>query len=386
MLYRIGDTQIDFVELHVITNPLRSGDEIPWDVTAWAPVPIRPESAERLRAMTTDELFGYGETPEFEAEALPDLVPNLLAEGESLTELVVYEQTLMAIIVDGDGQYHLTIAAWDGEDYHDIQSTLPQTEKMSLNGIHGNDEFFELWTGDLVIYGRREEQGTWTVSGWVTASESEDGDYNEMSFSPGNGYVAVNESWFDENNDCLMLGNLIGGNDLTARRLCDYPATPDALLAILDRTGVACTAHDETPLYTAPDAEVIASCYTRVPAVVLVRDGDWIRLRVGSEQGGFTAWALASDLAFGEATDDVVCTFPSYEDFTMTDDAVAPLGFVAEPIAEDEWQWYTPWLIGTTPSGDWLILVDASDAYVAKPECFTGIGPTEHYNADDWDE
>jgi len=171
MLYRIGDTRIDFVVLHVITNPLRSGDEIPWDVTAWAPVPIRPESAVRLRAMTTDELFGYGETPEFGAEALPDLVPNLLAEGESLTELVVYEQTLMAVIVDGDGQYRLTIAAWDGEGYRDIQSTLPQTEKMSLNGIHGNDEFFELWTGDLIIYGRREEQGTWTVSGLVAAWE-----------------------------------------------------------------------------------------------------------------------------------------------------------------------------------------------------------------------
>lgn len=65
-----------------------------------------------------------------------------------------------------------------------------------------------------------------------------------------------------------------------------------------------------THLYAAPDGEVLAYCYTRVPMVVISESGDWREVQLGSDVDGLRCWVRAADLAFGADTENVVCTFP----------------------------------------------------------------------------
>ena len=170
-----------------------------------------------------------------------------------------------------------------------------------------------------------------------------------------------------------------------------FPQTLDEVLAYMDYTGVACTAHDDTPLYATPDGDVLAHCYTRVPMTVISESGDWREVQLGSDADGLRCWVRAADLAFGADTENVVCTFPTHRAVDRVQEAVSFGGKVR--ALEDGTAW---WIIGVLPNGDYLMMYAGDEEMfvgTAPASAFSAIGETEHgyWNADwspdgGWDE
>lgn len=189
------------------------------------------------------------------------------------------------------------------------------------------------------------------------------------------------EEWYQDNNS-EHYGRFTLPHSLTEVDFATFPQTLDEILAYMDYTGVACTAHDDTPLYAAPDGEVLAYCYTRVPMVVISESGDWREVQLGSDADGLRCWVRAADLAFGADTENVVCTFPTHEEVDRAQEAVSFSG-KALPLAKGcAW-----WMIGTMADGDYLMMfADNEEIFVgtAPASAFSGIGQTE--DDGDWDD
>ena len=161
-----------------------------------------------------------------------------------------------------------------------------------------------------------------------------------------------------------------------------FPRTFDEVLSYMDYTGVACTAHDDTPLYATPDGDVLAYCYTRVPMVVISEIGDWREVQLGGDADGLRCWVRAADLAFGADTENVVCTFPTHEEVDRTQEAVSFSGKALPLVKGCAW-----WMIGTMADGDYLMMfADNEEIFVgtAPASAFSAIGEAE--DDGDWDD
>ena len=202
-----------------------------------------------------------------------------------------------------------------------------------------------------------------------------------------------------QHNDSIHYGRPTFETDIQNLRLTEIPSDLQGMLDTLDRSRTACTAHDDTPLYTEPDGEVIATCFTRVAGVIVSRTDAWIEMQIGHEAWGLRAWARAEDLAFSEETEAVRCTFPSYDEFDMDEDepveGKTPDGSV---IRLDSYR-HNPWLIGRTTDGGWLVLLNGEDdengmVCTVSGQAFRNVRPTdreawdeeETWDEDTWDE
>lgn len=94
-LYRITDEAIELLELTVLVNPIREGDDVPWSVHALIPVEIVSGAADDLCAMTAEEIFDYGVGAAFTDAARNLLVPSLRAADETVTQLMSCSRFLL---------------------------------------------------------------------------------------------------------------------------------------------------------------------------------------------------------------------------------------------------------------------------------------------------
>lgn len=370
-LYRITDEAIELLELTALVNPIREGDDVPWSVHALIPVEIVPGASDTLRAMTAKEIFDYGVGAAFTDAARNLLVPSLRAADETVTQLMSCSRFLFCITENSAEKYILRIAQWDGVGYTNVTATLPQPD-LSFNTSHSYNDLMELWVNrDDWVYPRYDAEVGWHINHFFI------NDTNLVVFQ--NRIIEGEiEEWYQDNNS-EHYGRLTLPHSLTDVDFATFPQTLDEVLSHMDYTGVACTAHDDTPLYAAPDGDVLAYCYTRVPMVVISESGDWREVQLGGDADGLRCWVCAADLAFGADTENVVCTFPTHEEVDRAQEAVSFSG-KALPLAKGcAW-----WMIGTMADGDYLMMfADNEEIFVgtALPSAFSEIGQTED---DDW--
>lgn len=373
-LYRITDEAIELLELTALVNPIREGDDVPWSAHALIPVEIVPGAADTLRAMTAKEIFDYGVGAAFTEAARNLLVPSLRAADETVTQLMSCSRFLFCITENSAGKYILRIAQWDGSGYTNVTATQPQPH-LSFNTSHSYNDYMELWvSADDWVYPRYDAEVGWHINHFFI------NDSNLVVFQ--NRIIEGEiEEWYQDNNS-EHYGRFTLPHSLTEVDFATFPQTLDEILSYMDYAGVACTAHDDTPLYAAPDGDVLAYCYTRVPMVVISESGDWCEVQLGSDADGLRCWVRAADLAFGADTENVVCTFPTHRAVDRVQKAVSFSGKAR--ALEDGTAW---WIIGVLPNGDYLMMYAGDEEMfvgTAPASAFSGIGQTE--DDGDWDD
>ncbi len=382
-IYRITDSAIELLELSTLINPIREGDDVSWSVSALIPVEIVSGAADDLCAMTAEEIFYDGIGASFTNAARNLLVPSLRVADESVTQLLSCSKFLFCITENSAGKSILRIAEWDGSSYTNVVATRPQPH-LNFLPAHSYDGEMELWLSeDAVVYPRYDAEVGWHINHFFI------NDSNLVVFQ--NRIIEGEiEEWYQDNNS-EHYGRFTLPHSLTEVDFATFPQTLDEILSYMDYTGVACTAHDDTPLYAAPDGDVLAYCYTRVPMTVISESGDWREVQLGSDADGLRCWVRAADLAFGADTENVVCTFPTHEEVDEAQEAVSFGGKSRLLVDGSAW-----WIIGTLPSGDYLMMYAGDEEMfvgTAPASAFSELGETEHgyWNADwapdgGWDE
>lgn len=382
-IYRITDSAIELLELSTLINPIREGDDVSWSVSALIPVEIVSGAADDLCAMTAEEIFYDGIGASFTNAARNLLVPSLRVADESVTQLLSCSKFLFCITENSAGKSILRIAEWDGSSYTNVVATRPQPH-LNFLPAHSYDGEMELWLSeDAVVYPRYDAEVGWHINHFFI---------NDTYLVVFQNRIIEGEieEWYQDNNS-EHYGRFTLPHSLTDVDFVTFPQTLDEVLAYMDYTGVACTAHDDTPLYAAPDGDVLAYCYTRVPMVVISESGDWREVQLGSDADGLRCWVRAADLAFGADTENVVCTFPTHRAVDRVQKAVSFSGKAR--ALEDSTAW---WIIGVLPNGDYLMMYAGDEEMfvgTAPASAFSELGETEHgyWNADwapdgGWDE
>lgn len=374
-LYRFTNDCIELMELDAITNPIQEGDDVPWSVTTLIPVELAPGAADTLRAMDGKDIFTISSRAVFSDTVTDLLMPSQHTADETVVQLMSSSQFLYYVTKDSAEQYMLRIAKWDGSEYTTVVST-PSPAKLSFNPVFSSDNTLELdanLSPYLEVDCKFDADGVWRIH---TLN-------NDAYFVTVYDNYIIKTYWSNEqNNDDYHYGRLTLPLTLNEVDFAAFPRTFAEVLSSMDYTGVACTAHDDTPLYAAPDGGVLAYCYTRVPMVVISESGDWREVQLGGDADGLRCWVRAADLAFGADTENVVCTFPSHEEVDRAQEAVSFSGKAR--ALEDGTAW---WIIGVLPNGDYLMMYAGDEEMfvgTAPASAFSELGETEHgyWNAD----
>lgn len=374
-LYRFTNDCIELMELDAITNPIQEGDDVPWSVTTLIPVELAPGAADTLRAMDGKDIFTISSRAVFSDTVTDLLMPSQHTADETVVQLMSSSQFLYYVTKDSAEQYMLRIAKWDGSEYTTVVST-PSPAKLSFNPVFSSDNTLELdanLSPYLEVDCKFDADGVWRIH---TLN-------NDAYFVTVYDNYIIKTYWSNEqNNDDYHYGRLTLPLTLNEVDFAAFPRTFAEVLSSMDYTGVACTAHDDTPLYAAPDGGVLAYCYTRVPMVVISESGDWREVQLGGDADGLRCWVRAADLAFGADTENVVCTFPTHEEVDRAQEAVSFSGKAR--ALEDGTAW---WIIGVLPNGDYLMMYAGDEEMfvgTAPASAFSELGETEHgyWNAD----
>lgn len=242
-IYRITDSAIELLELSTLINPIREGDDVSWSVSALIPVEIVSGAADDLCAMTAEEIFYDGIGASFTNAARNLLVPSLRAADESVTQLLSCSKFLFCITENSAGKSILRIAEWDGSSYANVVATRPQPH-LNFLPAHSYDGEMELWLSeDAVVYPRYDAEVGWHINHFFI------NDSNLVVFQ--NRIIEGEiEEWYQDNNS-EHYGRLTLPHSLTEVDFATFPQTLDEVLAYMDYTDVACTAHDGTSLYAA---------------------------------------------------------------------------------------------------------------------------------------
>ncbi len=377
-LMRLENGEICLMTLDVMMDPLKPGAPVPWAVTVSAPIPVTEEAADRIAAMAPQDVFD-GWNIEMKPEALPGCAEFLLNEGESWTQLLPYPDFLVGVVCSAEGREALRIAHWDGTAYTRVTATGWAQRYLSVNEVHSWNESLEFYADGLELYASCGEDGVWRI-GSVMADE---GAYYGPTDS---GLVLPGYLFFEaRNNDGYYYGPLTFPMELDGHDLVSLPRTNEEAIAQLDATGWACVRRDDAPLCDAPEGNLLATCYTRLPGRVIREEGDWVQLQIGSETEGMTGWFRRDDLAFGAEVNEIICTFPSLGDslFDLDDVELLLPGLTARLGWQEEdtlpaWM-LVIWLVGRTADGDWLVLVEEDYICTAPAEVITETTPIIHY-------
>lgn len=383
-LYRFTNDCIELMELDAITNPIQEGDDVPWSVTTLIPVELAPGAADTLRAMDGKDIFTISSRAVFSDTVTDLLMPSQHTADETVVQLMSSSQFLYYVTKDSAEQYMLRIAKWDGSEYTTVVST-PSPAKLSFNPASSSDNTLELdanLSPYLEVDCKFDADGVWRIH---TLN-------NDAYFVTVYDNYIIKTYWSNEqNNDDYHYGRLTLPLTLNEVDFAAFPRTFAEVLSSMDYTDVACTAHDDTPLYATPDGDVLAYCYTRVPMVVISESGDWREVQLGGDADGLRCWVRAADLAFGADTENVVCTFPTHRAVDRVQKAVSFSGKAR--ALEDSTAW---WIIGVLPNGDYLMMYAGDEEMfvgTAPASAFSELGETEHgyWNADwapdgGWDE
>ena len=374
-LYRIQENMLLQKTLHVLTNPVWAGEEIQYDEEDLAPVPLTPEAAKQIEALTPDELprvLGNW----IDVDLIPGCAEFLLRENERWITLGTFPDKLIGVVEDAQGCQRLLIATWNGREYDGVLSSPAQEASIWINEIHSNGRELELMLDDGLVYVDCDGDAP-AIAGVNTG-------WGIWIFSDGVMWDGVS---YDSSNE-LYPGVPAFPLSLAEMDLSAVPQTNRDVVAAMDASGWACVRENGTDMRDAPDGSVIASCYARLFGQIRDEQGDWVLLQIGGEEYGGAGWFRREDVAFGQDGYSVPCGFPSYGyENSYEEHLNEVLRGLPAPLSGKHL--HKAWLIGMRPDGDWLVLVDADILCTAAPDAFSQIGePEEYYDprySYDWD-
>lgn len=225
-------------------------------------------------------LYDYGSRVNFSSQVLPMLAPELTEEDESLFQLMLYSDTLIASTKSSFGIWRLKIAEWDGTGYSRVAITPPQSEQLVFNRVHSGSTSVEFFYSNYMEGCiSRSDDGAWHL----TAMNGE-----ELILFNQDSVEDVSMGYDFQNNDVFHYGYLPFSTDLDRLDLPSIPPTLSQILPLLDRSLCVCTARDNTSVYAEPDGPLLAACYARVPGTLIKQEGEWVQFGIGSVQEGWT--------------------------------------------------------------------------------------------------
>lgn len=369
-LFRVNEKQLEVKELYTLLNTLKQGEPISWMATDWVKVPLDDAAANRILTLPTEKISTYGEGFVFGEAMLPGSAAFLLEEGTRWEWLAAYPDYLVGISVTPQGQQGLRIAHWNGTEYSKITTSSLQKAQFNLNDYHSYNYELEISNSDIEFTIFADAQDTWRLGTINNGLEI---------FTVGQGGVTdTTEGRNPRNNVTRHYGRPMFPLLIEEMQFSDIPATISEALNLLDAEGFACTKADETALYDAPDGKHIGTCYARVVGEIKETNNDWVRLQIGDDLLGLSAWFKQGDLAYGKDIDAVRCSFPSYE--AIEDEPRGlPTMLPGLSIALNEFG-NDIWLIGQTINGRWLVQVNEQQVLYAEQDAFVNIGPTEYWD------
>lgn len=380
-LLRVTEDQLLIRHLDVVKNGLKQGDPIPWEVTDYAPVPLTQEAAERLAGMSPDAVMERYNGPEVNADGLDGCAEFLLGEGETMAELYVYPDFLVAVVQDAEGREGLRIGHWNGAEYAKVTASPMQAQDIYIVSVHSYNDYLELHADGVNIVLRCGADGEWRLGHAVTW----DAEFYETGYSIGEDrlYAYDDIGGDPQNNDWIFYGRPTFPTQLTELDFGEILSRQEAV-SQLDTAGLACVKREGAGMYDAPEGSVLASCYARLVGTVLAEQDGWVQLQIGSAEQGMTAWFRAEDMAFGAEVNEVVCSFPSYRQDAWWWDMEDMSAILPEHGAElDPWS-VELWLIAKLPDGDWLAQVNGDLVCVVSQEVIGEVGPTWHAWEEEW--
>ena len=296
-----------------------------------------------------------------------------VAENHETVLQITAEEKKAAVVENDEGQRCIRVAHQAADESWILQSSPWMALPIWMNDYHSNDECIEL-EYDL------DEEGLF-VSFYLVPDETGAwylGNLDGCFLRQDVPYIVETYIFHPDNNDDFHYGSLRISLALEDVNLELLPPYTGVFNPILDPDDWACVHVEGAILYDVPDGEPIAACPLRVAGTVIEQTDGWTCLQIGSPETGLQGWYHTEDLAFGEETEYVVCSFPSYNwDVFENLDSVFP-----DVDIETDESSTRLWLIGRCPDGRWLVQINVDTVAFADAAAFTDIGPTEH----DWYE
>ena len=300
----------------------------------------------------------------------PETILQITAE-EKTQDLMEAYRVKAAVVENPEGQRCIRVAHLTAYGSWILQSSPWMALPIWLNDYHSNDEWIELEYNlkeedlNVSFYLLPNKDGSWYL-----------GQLEGCFLRQDVPYIVEVIDYHPDNNDDFHYGSLRVSLALEDVNLELLPPYTGVLNSILDPEGWACVNVEGAILYDAPDGEPIAACPLRVAGTVIEQTDGWTCLQIGSPETGLQGWYHTEDLAFGEETEHVVCSFPSYnwDVFENLD------GVFSDVDIETDESSTRLWLIGRCPDGRWLVQINVDTVAFADAGAFTDIVPTEH----DW--
>lgn len=277
-----------------------------WD---YAPIPVEPAFVDAMQLERFDIDFHdadpiYGM---FNISKILDLPDSWMWEKEHLIAVDLKQESVALLFERPESARILRIATLvDGLYRLEESRYLP--EDMGMDAFHaGEDELYLTRSGGLMEYGfERQADGRWRMTYM---------DAQERIMLPFGGVCCMEASGLKRNNDVYY-----GTHPWSNLMEIDFEALPCTVkeaVAMMDQSAYALV-HNPNPedrlhLREQPDkhSASLGKFYNRTPVFILERGKTWTKVRIGSEEQGFTGYMMTKFLAFDEREKAALaCAFP----------------------------------------------------------------------------
>lgn len=333
------------------------------------PVPLSESLLSRMSSEPLNTLIdtsGYGNTflvtDAFDAAAMP-INANIIQND-------LQENGLLLLTENDEGKRHFVwiTKQLSGTGYvFQTSGEVPKDAVLDLYHFGDNELYLSLNDWDAAVSAVRLPDNT-----WVTHA------YYSDTINYGIVYCGLIDYDIGRSLEGLMIGTLPGldffGMDLNA-----LPRSSAEAEQLLNRDNWAVVlnpvATDRLHLRAKAErgAKSLGKFYNRTPVQVLMRKGDWTKVRIGAD-GGLEGWMMTQYLAFGKKIDEVSSASP---DLLLRDEHADATPF-SKPDTESEILEYfdsESWIVGVIDDA-WFILLDAmgNTGYLPQNWYYEGNG------------
>ena len=273
-----------------LENPIHNGN-----LKQLLPIPVSPEfeAAMALASFDIEAIDPSG----WMIPAAPGVGGSLLEHGDTLLQVDLQSESILMLVRKADGTKRLRIS-----DSIHTEETGPVPEDASMDVYH-------MWDGVLFL-------GNDRCSFNFTLSADREWHFTSVQSSDSFGIVYDGvENWEESSvyrNDHVVYGISPWNGDITQLNLMTLPRSYDEAIAQLNTDAYAFVnnpnPNDRLHLRVKPDkgASSLGKFYNRTPVYVIEEQGEWVHVRIGSEENGFEGYMMKTYLT----KVSVACAFP----------------------------------------------------------------------------
>ena len=337
--------------------------------TQLLPIPVSPafELNMKLAAFDIESVSPDG----WIIPAAPGLCHGLIEESDTLLQVDVQSESILMLVRKANGTKRLRISSgWDEyKNGYAVEETGPVPEDASMDVYH-------MWDGVLFL-GNDRCSFNFTLGA--------DGEWHfssvQSSDSFGILYDGV-ENWEESSvyrNDHVTYGVSPWNGDITELDLLSLPRSYDEAISRLDASNYMFVKNpnpnDRLHLRTKPQkgAASLGKFYNRTPVYVIDEQGEWVHVRIGSEESGLEGYMMTKFLT----RDEVACAFPQKH---ILPEVHSKTGFIlkAKPKkdAEEICTVTAGWNIIGVVEDDWYVIMtsDGTVGYALQGAFYDGNG------------